>query len=37
MLRKRKAAKLLTENREQEVSTARRLERIAPRPRKAAA
>src|SRR5438094_8949760 len=37
MMRKRKAAKLLTENREQEVSTARRLERIAPRLGKAAA
>ena len=37
IMRKRKAAKLLTENREQEVSTARRLERIAPRLGKAAA
>ena len=37
MMKKRKAVKLLTENREQEVSTARRLERIAPRLGKAAA
>jgi ferritin-like metal-binding protein YciE len=36
-LKKRKAVTLLTENREQEVSTARRLERIAPRLGKAAA
>jgi len=36
-MEKRKAGKLLTENREQEVSTARRLERIAPRLGKAAA
>ena len=31
MMKKRKAVKLLTDNREQEVSTARKLERIAPR------
>ena len=37
MLKQRKAAKLLTENREQEVSTARKLERLAPRLGKAAA
>jgi ferritin-like metal-binding protein YciE len=37
MMKKRKAVKLLTENREQEVSTARRLERISPRLGKAAA
>jgi ferritin-like metal-binding protein YciE len=30
-LKKRKAVKLLTENREEEVSTARRLERLAPK------
>ena len=37
MLKMRKAAKLLTENREQEISTARRLERLAPKLGKAAA
>ena len=37
LLKLRHAAKLLTENREQEVSTARRLERLAPRLSKAAA
>jgi ferritin-like metal-binding protein YciE len=37
MMKKRKAVKLLTENRQQEVSTARKLERIAPRLGKAAA
>jgi ferritin-like metal-binding protein YciE len=37
MMKKRRAVKLLTENREQEVSTARRLERIAPRLGRAAA
>ncbi len=37
MLKMRKAVKLLTENREQEVSTARKLERLAPRLSKAAA
>ena len=37
MMKKRKAVRLLTENREQEVSTARRLERISPRLGKAAA
>lgn len=37
LLKLRRAAKLLTENREQEVSTARRLERLAPRLSKAAA
>jgi ferritin-like metal-binding protein YciE len=37
MLKLRKAVRLLTENRDQEVSTARRLERIAPRLGKAAA
>jgi ferritin-like metal-binding protein YciE len=37
MMKKRKAVKLLSENREQEVSTARRLERISPRLGKAAA
>jgi len=31
MMKKRRAVKLLTENRKQEVSTARKLERIAPR------
>ena len=36
-MRKRKAVKLLTENREQETSTARKLERLAPRLGKAAA
>ena len=37
MMKKRKAVRLLTENREQETSTARRLERLAPRLGKAAA
>jgi ferritin-like metal-binding protein YciE len=37
MLKMRKAAKLLTENRDQEVSTARKLERLAPKLGKAAA
>ncbi len=37
MLKLRKAVKLLTDNREQEVSTARKLERLAPRLGKAAA
>ena len=37
MLKKRKSVRLLTENREQESSTARRLERLAPRLGKAAA
>ena len=37
LLKLRRAAKLLTENREQEVSIARRLERLAPRLSKAAA
>ena len=37
MLKLRKAVKLLTENREQEVKTARRLERTSPRLAKAAA
>lgn len=37
MLKMRKAAKLLTENREQEVSTARKLERLAPKLNQAAA
>ena len=37
LLKLRKAVKLLTENREQEVSTARKLERLAPRLGKAAA
>ena len=37
MLKMRKAVKLLTENREQEVKTARRLERTSPRLAKAAA
>ena len=37
MMRKRKAVRLLTENREEESSTARRLQRIAPRLGKAAA
>jgi ferritin-like metal-binding protein YciE len=36
-MKKRKATRLLTENREQEMSTARRLERIAPRLGRAAA
>src|SRR6266550_1628447 len=36
ILNLRKAVKLLTENREQEVSTARKLERLAPRLGKAA-
>lgn len=36
-MKKRKAVKLLTENREQETSTARKLERIAPRLGRAAA
>ena len=36
-MKKRKAVKLLTENREQEASTARKLERLAPRLGKAAA
>lgn len=37
MLKMRKVVKLLTENREQEVSTARKLERLAPKLGKAAA
>lgn len=37
MLKLRQAVKLLTENREQEVATARKLERAAPRIAKAAA
>jgi ferritin-like metal-binding protein YciE len=37
MLKMKKAVKLLTENREQEVATARRLERTSPRLAKAAA
>lgn len=37
LLRLRTAVKLLTENREQEVSTARKLERLAPQLSKAAA
>ena len=37
MLKLRKAAKLLTENREQEIATARKLERLAPKLGKAAA
>ena len=37
MLKLRRAVRLLTENREQEVSTARKLERLAPRLSKAAA
>lgn len=37
MLKMRKAVKLLTENRDQEVSTARKLERLAPKLGKAAA
>ena len=37
MLKKRKAVRLLEQNREQESSTARRLERIAPRLGRAAA
>ena len=37
MLKLRKAVKLLTENREQEVSTARKLERLAPKLNQAAA
>ncbi|HEY1420039.1 MAG TPA: DUF892 family protein [Candidatus Dormibacteraeota bacterium] len=37
MLKLKRAVKLLTENREQEVRTARRLERVAPRLGKAAA
>ena len=37
MMKKRKAVKLLTDNREEESSAARRLERIAPRLGKAAA
>ncbi len=37
MLKLRKAVKLLTENREQEVSTARKLERLAPKLAQAAA
>jgi ferritin-like metal-binding protein YciE len=37
MLKLRRAVKLLTENREQEVSTARKLERLTPRLGKAAA
>jgi ferritin-like metal-binding protein YciE len=37
MLKLRKAVKLLTENREQEVAAARKLERISPRLAKAAA
>jgi len=37
MMKKRKAVRLLTANREQETSTARKLERLAPRLGKAAA
>ncbi len=37
MLKLRKSVRLLTENRDQEVSTARKLERLAPRLGKAAA
>ena len=37
MLKKRKAVNLLTKNREQEMSTARKLERLAPKLGKAAA
>lgn len=37
MMKLRKAVKLLTENREQELSTARKLERLAPKLGKAAA
>jgi ferritin-like metal-binding protein YciE len=37
MMKKRKAVTLLTKNREQELSTARKLERISPRLGKAAA
>src|SRR2546421_5704094 len=37
MLKLRKAVKLLTENREQEIATARKLERLAPKLGKAAA
>lgn len=37
MLKLRKAVKLLTENRQQEVKTARKLERTSPRLAKAAA
>ena len=37
LLKLRKAVKLLTENREEEVSTARKLERLAPKLGKAAA
>jgi hypothetical protein len=37
MLNMRKAVKLLTKNRDQEVSTARKLERIVPTLGKAAA
>lgn len=37
MLKMRKAVRLLTENRDQEVSTARKLERLAPKLGKAAA
>lgn len=37
MMKMRKAVKLLTENRDQEVSTARKLERLAPKLGKAAA
>jgi ferritin-like metal-binding protein YciE len=37
LMKKRKAVKLLSENREQEVSTARKLERMAPRLGRAAA
>ena len=37
MMKKRKAVTLLTKNREQEVSTARKLERLAPKLGKAAA
>ena len=37
MLKLRKAAKLLTENREQEIGTARKLERLAPKLGRAAA
>lgn len=37
MLKMRKAVKLLTENRDQEVATARKLERLAPKLGKAAA
>jgi hypothetical protein len=37
MLNMRKAVELLTKDRDQEASTARKLERLAPKPGKAAA